>query len=260
MIERKRKNKHFALVPGEEGDMGDEERDVELGSFAEQETGVLPAGQQADAGAAKTDVTEELDNWDENEEDWEDEEEDDEEEDSDDEFDGVDEEGMARLMKALGKGGLDDFDEAQLNSLHGDDSDDDEEDPEATGEAEDDNEDEPDSDEEQEQAPKASSSRSLADSIKALVGNPESDSDSESEEDAEEDEEAIALDEADDSVDEDAIPKRKVEIDNTVRMTLASLAVSLTYRALLDRIGTHTRDHCTGSFAAMDRNLGRDLP
>jgi hypothetical protein len=77
MLERRRKNKHYDIVPGEDpGD--DEERDVELGTVRDQETGTVPvdANGQATAGAAaavKTDVTEELDNWDENAEDWDDE-------------------------------------------------------------------------------------------------------------------------------------------------------------------------------------------
>ena len=76
MLERRRKNKHYDIVPGDEPGE-DEERDVELGMVGEQETGSVPIGangspSQADAGAKKTDVTEELDNWDENEEDWED--------------------------------------------------------------------------------------------------------------------------------------------------------------------------------------------
>ena len=77
MLERKRKNKHYDIVPGEEP-ADDEERDVELGTVRDQEIGTVPIGAngspvQADAGAKKTDVTEELDNWDENEEDWDDE-------------------------------------------------------------------------------------------------------------------------------------------------------------------------------------------
>jgi hypothetical protein len=80
MLERKRKNKHYDIVPGDEpGDDG--EVDLELGegvggSVRDQETGVVSADAngQAEAGAAQskaTNVTEELDNWDENEEDWE---------------------------------------------------------------------------------------------------------------------------------------------------------------------------------------------
>ena len=75
MLERRRKNKHYEIVPGEEPGDEDEERDVELGAVRGQETGSVPieANGQAEAGAGKgTDVTEELDNWDENEEDWED--------------------------------------------------------------------------------------------------------------------------------------------------------------------------------------------
>ncbi|KAK4549207.1 hypothetical protein LTR36_007665 [Oleoguttula mirabilis] len=77
MLERRRKSKHYDIVPGEEpGD--DEERDVELGEgvgqrSGEQETGSVPieADGQTEAGAqAKPSVTEELDNWDENADDW----------------------------------------------------------------------------------------------------------------------------------------------------------------------------------------------
>ncbi|KAI5361575.1 hypothetical protein Slin14017_G083080 [Septoria linicola] len=69
MLERKRKNKTYDIVPGEE------DVDVELGEgpgLGAQESGVTDA--QANGGAVKsTDVTQELDNWDENEEDWEEE-------------------------------------------------------------------------------------------------------------------------------------------------------------------------------------------
>ena len=74
MLERRRKNKQYDIVPGEEP-ADDEERDVELGTLREQETGSVPvdANGQASGGASKsTNVTEELDNWDENEEDWDD--------------------------------------------------------------------------------------------------------------------------------------------------------------------------------------------
>ena len=76
MLERRRKSKHYDIVPGEEpADDDDEERDVELGTVRDQETGVVPVAAngspvQAGAGAKKTDVSEELDNWDENAEDW----------------------------------------------------------------------------------------------------------------------------------------------------------------------------------------------
>ncbi|KXS99445.1 hypothetical protein AC578_8125 [Pseudocercospora eumusae] len=80
MLERRRKNKHYDIVPGEQGDLGDEERDVELGDgpgLGAQERGTISAEhtnrQPTTGGAANTNVTEELDNWDENEEDWEEE-------------------------------------------------------------------------------------------------------------------------------------------------------------------------------------------
>ncbi|GAM90285.1 hypothetical protein ANO11243_083270 [Dothideomycetidae sp. 11243] len=58
MLERRRAAKTYSLVPGEEND-------IELGETQHdegQEIGVIPA---------QTNVTEELDNWDENGEDWE---------------------------------------------------------------------------------------------------------------------------------------------------------------------------------------------
>lgn len=62
MLERRRRGKNYDLVPGEE------ERDLELGEAAGQETGTI----EADAGEGAANVTEELDNWDENAEDeWE---------------------------------------------------------------------------------------------------------------------------------------------------------------------------------------------
>ncbi|KAK5173163.1 uncharacterized protein LTR77_003285 [Saxophila tyrrhenica] len=75
MLERRRMSKHYDIVPGEDQDeLEDPERDVELGTVRDQETGVVGGGAngQATAGAGKTDVTEELDHWDENAEDWDD--------------------------------------------------------------------------------------------------------------------------------------------------------------------------------------------
>lgn len=71
MLERKRMNKHYDVVPGDE--LGDDpERDVELGEgIGAQETGTIPASDaQAGAESQKKTVTEELDGWDENAEDW----------------------------------------------------------------------------------------------------------------------------------------------------------------------------------------------
>ncbi|CAK4032307.1 related to domain [Lecanosticta acicola] len=78
MLERRRKNKHYDIVAGDEEGEVDPERDVELGEgvgLGNQETGSVPADTngQASAGAKSTNVTEELDNWDENDEDWEEE-------------------------------------------------------------------------------------------------------------------------------------------------------------------------------------------
>jgi len=59
MLERRRAARNYHIVPGEE-------QDVELGETpADQETGVMSRSEPPN-------VTEELDNWDENAEDWED--------------------------------------------------------------------------------------------------------------------------------------------------------------------------------------------
>lgn len=73
MLERRRKNKHYDIVPGDEADLedGNEERDLELGTVRDQGTGVVAAAEAAQAGAGATNVSEELDNWDENaDDDW----------------------------------------------------------------------------------------------------------------------------------------------------------------------------------------------
>ncbi|KAF1352197.1 hypothetical protein BDV97DRAFT_348944 [Delphinella strobiligena] len=68
MLERRRAARNYHIIPGD----GDEhDHDVELGETGlhheEQESGVIPA-------AIQPNVTEELDNWDENAEDWDEEE------------------------------------------------------------------------------------------------------------------------------------------------------------------------------------------
>lgn len=72
MLERRRRNKHYDAVPGDDQEGG--EPDLELGEgvgFEQQETGRIEGEGQAGEGAGRT-VTEELDNWDENAEDeWE---------------------------------------------------------------------------------------------------------------------------------------------------------------------------------------------
>jgi hypothetical protein len=82
MLERRRRNKHYDVVPGDELPEGEDgERDLELGEgvgVGGQETGRVDARDvhaQAGEGAKRTapaTVSEELDNWDENVEDeWE---------------------------------------------------------------------------------------------------------------------------------------------------------------------------------------------
>jgi rRNA-processing protein EBP2 len=125
----------------------------------------------------------------------------------DDEDEGVDEVGMKRLMTALGEDGLDDFELAQLGSLRGDEDEGGE-----GGEDESNNEDSVSEEEKGEEG------------VGALSDEPSEDGDDFEDDDGaaseslagEEEEDAVALDDVD-SVDEDAVPRQKIEIDNTVR-------------------------------------------
>lgn len=100
--------------------------------------------------------------------------------DASDQDSGVDEEGLQNLVRALGEDGLDEFDLAQLRMLAGSPVD------EESGEDDD--------------------------------ADPTNESEDIEQADGEEEEEGIALDDEDvDSVDEDAIPRRKVQVDNKVR-------------------------------------------
>ncbi len=110
---------------------------------------------------------------------------------------GVDEEGLENLVRALGEDGLDEFGLAQLRMLAGS----------PVEEEESDEEDDDDAD-------------------------PTTQSEDEEQAGEEEADEEIALDDEDvDSVDEDAIPRRKIQVDNEVRPTqlpclLARLKIS----------------------------------
>lgn len=116
--------------------------------------------------------------------------------DDDDEDSDVDEEGLEKLMNALGEDGLSEFDLAQLRMLSGAAVD------------------EEGSDEEEED----------------ISDGEEDGADSDPEEEAEEADEGIALDDDDvDSVDQDAIPRRKVQVDNEVRPFPLSLLASSSY-------------------------------
>ena len=107
--------------------------------------------------------------------------------DDDDENSGVDDEGLEKLMKALGEDGLDEFDLAQLRMLSG---------PAAGEEADDDTD---------------------AESVPGGEEPGDGEQEQEQEQLLQEEGEEIALDDDDvDSVDQDAIPRRKVQVDNKV--------------------------------------------
>lgn len=140
-----------------------------------------------------------------------DEEEDEDEEGTDSDYDGVDQEGMERLVKLLGEDGLDDFDRAQLRGMTGE---------EDEGEAED----ESDNEEEQEGSGDEEKEEDISDEdeehdislVKPTTNS--SPSPDEEQEDEEEDHDEIPLDEVESIIDEDTVPKQKLEIDNQVRM------------------------------------------
>ena len=115
------------------------------------------------------------------------------EEDSED--DGVDEEGLARLMKALGDDGLDEFDRAQLGMLADEDDGD-----EAEGDDGDEDEDEG-----------ADDAEDGEDAEEQIVDDEEASEDSD-----------IPLDELDQSlvVDPDTVPSQKIVINNTHALSL----------------------------------------
>lgn len=121
------------------------------------------------------------------------------EDESDDE--GVDEEGMERLMKALGTDALDEFEQAHLQALAGEDDEEWETDEEMDGKAGEGAEEDAEQDEE-------NGSGEDLEGSKAIEGPSD---------DEEEQEGDIALDDVDGSVDEDAVPQQKIEIDNKVR-------------------------------------------
>lgn len=99
----------------------------------------------------------------------------------------VDAEGIERLVKALGEDGLDDFDRASLAALTDDN--------EESRSAEEEEIAEGDDEEEREQQTEAQEEHSEA---------------------ADKEEDVIALDEVDE-VDDDVVPRQKIEIDNKVR-------------------------------------------
>ena len=137
--------------------------------------------------------------------------------DSEDE-DGVDEEGMARLMKALGEDGLDELGKAQLRALDGAD--------EAESENGHDSEVERASELDAEKADEELGGEDESEDEEDIVEATATLFD-ESTEDGEEEDGDIAvephdipMDEAS-SVDEDAIPRQKIEIDNKVRFSVS---------------------------------------
>ncbi|KAG7532168.1 hypothetical protein FFLO_03796 [Filobasidium floriforme] len=155
----------------------------------------------------------------ENSDDLEDVESDDEDEDSDedDEYDGVTEEGMERLMKLLGKDGLNEFDMDVLSSVAGgeEEDDDDEADEEeleyGSGDGSQlggDDDDEDEEDEEDEDMDDAE--EDVPASLKTTTAQIE-----------EQTADDLALDEVESnySVDEDAVPARKVVVNNRAALT-----------------------------------------
>jgi rRNA-processing protein EBP2 len=157
-------------------------------------------------------------------EDWEDEESEDEDEDDDEEDDGVTEEGMQRLMALLQKeNALDDFDMAQLGEGSDDEeASDDEEEEEEEGDAE------MDAQIDDDDAPAKPSKRVRIATEQDVQPATEGD---------------LALDdlESDLSVDEDAIPQRKVTKNNKVSQNESRYALSINSSLSVGRSGSAER-------------------
>jgi rRNA-processing protein EBP2 len=130
---------------------------------------------------------------------------------TDDGADDVTEEGMAKMMELLGDDGLNDFDLAQLGSFAGDQADTDGRVNSSANEDSDNGEDEA--------GDESFSSESASEPITREF---EAEEGSWAGEDASEDQlsdtpdEAVALDDVAESVDEDAIPRQKLVVDNHV--------------------------------------------
>ncbi|KAF4577283.1 rRNA-processing protein and EBNA1-binding protein ebp2 [Pleurotus pulmonarius] len=138
-------------------------------------------------------------------------------EDCDSDNGGVDEKGMERLMSALGDDGLDEFDRAQLGLVVGSDSEEEEDGSESeVGEADGEDSAEEVGDEEEGEQGADDSDEGMGEAAGGSSAQ-EGDEDSDGVDDAEDEE--IALDELDGGeLDEDVVPKQKVEIDDTVAM------------------------------------------
>ncbi|CAL1712198.1 unnamed protein product [Somion occarium] len=131
------------------------------------------------------------------------------EEDSSDDEEDVDEEGMKKLMVALGEDGLDEFAQTELRALTGDeDSDEEESDAEEGSEIAEEDVDEVDAQQSGDEDEEVQEGASEDEDEERAV---------ESERDEDEEEQDIPLDEAE-SVDEDVVPRQKIEIDNKIAL------------------------------------------
>ena len=173
--------------------------------------------------------------------------------------DGIDQEGMERLMKALGEDGLDDYDRAHLIALHGT-SDEEEDDDEAQEQDAESHSEEEESVDEVEDEDEAKSESEIDEEDAEEAGQSPAEKNTE-EEDVDVDvdvDDGVALDEVE-SVDEDAVPRQKVEINNTVS------APRPDEDAVLTNVHTgctraDTPDDKIGSRNTLDRKADHDLP
>ena len=168
--------------------------------------------------------------------------------------DGIDQEGMERLMKALGEDGLDDYDRAHLIALHGT-SDEEEDDDEAQEQDAESHSEEEESVDEVEDEDEAKSESEIDEEDVEEAGQSPAEKNTEEEEDVDD---GVALDEVE-SVDEDVVPRQKVEINNTVS------APRPDEDAVLTNVHTgctraDTPDDKIGSRNTLDRKADHDLP
>jgi rRNA-processing protein EBP2 len=152
--------------------------------------------------------------------------------DDDDDDDGVDEAGMNRLMELLGDDGLDEFGAAQLKALADSGIDDDENEAGEDEASEDGDESSASqsgaSNQDEEEEEDHDEDKEISDSEHESRDNDEEHAEQNEDE---EEEEVMALDDAS-SVDEDAVPRQKIVINNTVCPNIFSNPVTVSQHVL----------------------------
>lgn len=151
---------------------------------------------------------------------------------------GVDEEGMKKLIEALGDDGLDEMGGALLNALQAEDAEDSDE---VEGEDEDSDEDE--------------EGNEVEEGAEEAVGEENASEDEDEKDEDEDEDEEVALDDVS-SVDEDAVPMQKITVNNEVS-SLTFFFCTMQTSLSSPTIGSsspNSRYHPTRSLTPVDRD------